>query len=214
MNKECRACSEDRICNPATGRCVLKTGEIGRKLAREPLSAEDDPYSLKLYPLKYQIVIGKQAHNARQLIKAAQAKGAYLNMYRQPLTPAQIERLKVLVPHELAHRNNSEATGGGGGAVLAWTGAQIAQLRNSELDHLARESWVLQEHPTGMRRVAAAQVVQAARRVLNARTRVANIRNAGPFALEGEFSAAEAAQFRTERGLENSWERLRQQVRP
>ena len=178
------------------------------------LSNEDDPYSLEKYPLQYQIVIGKQAYNARQLVKAAQAKGAYLNMYRQPLTSAQIERLKVLVPHELARRNNSEATGGGGGAVLAWTGAQIAQLRNSELDHLARESWVLQEHPTGMRRVAAAQVVQAARRVLNARTRVANIRNAGPFALEGEFSAAEAAQFRTERGLENSWERLRQQVRP
>ena len=69
------------------------------------LSNEDDPYSLEKYPLKYQIVIGKQAYNARQLVKAAQAKGAYLNMYRQPLTSAQIERLKVLVPHELARRN-------------------------------------------------------------------------------------------------------------
>ena len=63
------------------------------------LSAEEDPYSLEKYPTKYQIVIGKQAHNARQLVKAAQAKGAYLNMYRQPLTPAQINRLQELVPH-------------------------------------------------------------------------------------------------------------------
>lgn len=34
-NKECRACSEDKICNPATGRCVLKKGEIGRELVKK-----------------------------------------------------------------------------------------------------------------------------------------------------------------------------------
>ena len=34
-NKECRACSEDKICNPATGRCVSKTGEIGKELVKK-----------------------------------------------------------------------------------------------------------------------------------------------------------------------------------
>jgi hypothetical protein len=34
-NKECRACSEDKICNPKTGRCVSKSGEIGRELVKK-----------------------------------------------------------------------------------------------------------------------------------------------------------------------------------
>ena len=89
------------------------------------MSAENDPYSMEKYPLKYQIVIGKQAHNARQLVKAAQAKGAYLNMYRQPLTRAQIMRLKELVPHELARRNGEFYPG------------EDNEIRNV-LDHLGR----------------------------------------------------------------------------
>jgi len=34
-NKECRACREDQICNPATGRCVSKRGEIGKELVKK-----------------------------------------------------------------------------------------------------------------------------------------------------------------------------------
>ena len=31
-NKECRPCTEAQICNPASGRCVLRTGRVGRRV--------------------------------------------------------------------------------------------------------------------------------------------------------------------------------------
>ena len=36
MAKECPACPAGKICNPATGRCVLVTGAIGKKISGKP----------------------------------------------------------------------------------------------------------------------------------------------------------------------------------
>lgn len=158
--------------------------------SNEPLSNEEDPYSLRRYPLKYQIIIGKQAHNARQLVEAAQAKGAYLNMYRQPLTSAQIERLKVLVPHELARRNAvarridfGSGTTSGGGFRVFFRGAPAdagAPRAPGQPDPRDRSSWRAQAaaHDSAIRQVAeerrelvnSARVARAAERHRRAQT--------------------------------------------
>lgn len=62
-----------------------------RKTRTVPMTTWDNSYSGQSYPLKYDIVLGKQHYNARQLVKAFEKTGKYENMFRQPLTDAQIE---------------------------------------------------------------------------------------------------------------------------
>jgi hypothetical protein len=58
------------------------------------LSNEPDPYTLNHYPVKFQVKIGHQLHNARQLAKHAKQTGVYKNMYRQPLSPSMVASIK------------------------------------------------------------------------------------------------------------------------
>ena len=57
------------------------------------ISNEEDPYTLQRYPLAFQVMLGMQAHNARELVKAARIKGEYLNMYRQPIPAAKVREI-------------------------------------------------------------------------------------------------------------------------
>ena len=76
------------------------------------LSAEEDPYTMRRYPQAYQVVVGRQAHDARQLARAANAKGGrYLDMYRQPIaanTIREIKRIRALAAQELKRRREIE----------------------------------------------------------------------------------------------------------
>ena len=58
------------------------------------LSNEPDPYSAQRYPLKFQVKLGHQAHNARQVMKHAKAIGRYQNMYRTPLKKDKIDEIQ------------------------------------------------------------------------------------------------------------------------
>ena len=68
------------------------------------LSKEEDPYRLQRYPVAFQVMLsnGKQAHNARELVKAAKFKGQWLDMARQPIQAAKVREILALTgqrPH-------------------------------------------------------------------------------------------------------------------
>jgi hypothetical protein len=66
-----------------------------RKQPRKNEMSEDvDPYSFEEYPRKFEVDIGGQKHNARQLRKHAKRIGHYQNMYRQPLSNAQVQEIQ------------------------------------------------------------------------------------------------------------------------
>jgi len=64
-------------------------------------SSSPDPYSLEHYPKKFEVRIGRQSHNARELAKAAFHRQSYVrdnpdavlwqNMYRQPISPLTLD---------------------------------------------------------------------------------------------------------------------------
>ena len=62
------------------------------------LSKEEDPYRLQRYPVAFQVMLsnGKQAHNARELVKAARFKGQWLDMARQPIPAAKVREILAL----------------------------------------------------------------------------------------------------------------------
>ena len=55
------------------------------------LSNEPDPYSMQHYNTKFQVKLGRQAHNAREVMKHAKASGRYQDMYRVPLEKNKID---------------------------------------------------------------------------------------------------------------------------
>ena len=68
------------------------------------LSKEEDPYRLQRYPVAFQVMLsnGKQAHNARELVKAAKFKRQWLDMARQPIPAAKVREILALTgqrPH-------------------------------------------------------------------------------------------------------------------
>ena len=68
------------------------------------LSKDEDPYRLQRYPVAFQVMLsnGKQAHNARELVKAAKFKGQWLDMARQPIPAAKVREILALTgqrPH-------------------------------------------------------------------------------------------------------------------
>ncbi len=68
------------------------------------VSKEEDPYRLQRYPVAFQVMLsnGKQAHNARELVKAAKFKGQWLDMARQPIPAAKVREILALTgqrPH-------------------------------------------------------------------------------------------------------------------
>ena len=62
------------------------------------VSKEEDPYRLQRYPVAFQVMLsnGKQAHNARELVKAAKFKGQWLDMARQPIPAAKVREILAL----------------------------------------------------------------------------------------------------------------------
>jgi ankyrin repeat protein len=54
------------------------------------MSDEDDPYTMERYPTKFQVTLGRQQHNARQLMKHAKTVGRFQDMYRKPLEKNKI----------------------------------------------------------------------------------------------------------------------------
>ena len=66
-----------------------------RQTRKIKMSDEVDPYTHDHYPRKFQVILGQQKHNARQIIRhAATIGGHFQNMYRQPLTDTQIREIK------------------------------------------------------------------------------------------------------------------------
>ena len=68
------------------------------------VSKDEDPYRLQRYPVAFQVMLsnGKQAHNARELVKAAKFKGQWLDMARQPIPAAKVREILALTgqrPH-------------------------------------------------------------------------------------------------------------------
>lgn len=55
-----------------------------------PLSNEPDPYSMERYNTKFQVMLGHQPHNARQVVKHAKTIGRFQDMYRVPLKKDKI----------------------------------------------------------------------------------------------------------------------------
>ena len=58
------------------------------------LSSEPDPYSMQHYHTKFQVMLGRQPHNARQVIKHAKTIGHFQDMYRVPLKKNKIEEIR------------------------------------------------------------------------------------------------------------------------
>lgn len=64
------------------------------------LSKEPDPYTYEHYPEKFAVQVGRQTHNARQLLRAAVHRArygasgpAFLNMYRQPIPDETVDEI-------------------------------------------------------------------------------------------------------------------------
>ena len=123
-------CDKDKICNPPTGRCVLKTGAIGKSLEGNKNNAID-PVTMDPIEPHRRVVANRQAYNVHSL-----AEIVHRGTVRDPtfgLPPARLPHSRRVVTPEEAARWTAHARHTG------WAPAAGAQMTNENRripDHL------------------------------------------------------------------------------
>ena len=92
MPRECPPCDARRVCNPATGRCVLRTGSVGRTVVKPPPPSKSPkkPYTLstgdarcrhgyRRHPPRSRVCVPRDTANAANTKKPSAVPAANAN---------------------------------------------------------------------------------------------------------------------------------------